>query len=174
MEEMEKSPEARIVIFLQDGDFLAAGVNGLLEASRNGMPFLVIFINSYIYNLLIYDKKTRPLPFQKHLAPQDQDSPYNMPLLLEQNGAALVARWTPLHVRRLSRSLREGLNKDGLSFVEVLSPCLMHIASEGKLGWKIDRMGGFYTDTEIRNAAPDGDLDTRLRGKMIIGKFIDR
>ena len=27
---------------------------------------------------------------------------------------------------------------------------------------------------ENRNAAPDGDLDTRLRGKMIIGKFIDR
>jgi 2-oxoglutarate ferredoxin oxidoreductase subunit beta len=170
----QKKPDTRIVIFLQDGDFLAAGVNSLLGASQKGEPFVVVFINSYIYNLLIYDKKTRPLPFQKQLAPKDLESPYNMPLLMERNGACFVARWTPLHVRRLSKSIQEALSKEGLSFIEVLSPCLMYIASEGKLGWKIDRMGTFYTDTEIRGTAPDLDLDTRLRSPMIIGKFTDR
>ena len=172
--ERKKKPDTRIIIFLQDGDFLTAGVNGLLEASKKRESLCVVFINSFIYNLLIDDKKTRPLPFQKQLAPQDSESPYNMPLLMEQNGASLIARWTPLHVRRLSKSIQEALTKEGLSFIEVLSPCLMHIASEGKLGWKIDRMGTFYTDSEIRSAAPDFELDTRLKGSIIVGKFINR
>ena len=172
--ERKKNPDTRIVIFLQDGDFLTAGVNGLLEASGRGESFVVVFINSFIYNLLIDDKKTRPLPFQMQLAPQDSESPYNMPLLMERHGASFVARWTPLHVRRLSKSIQEALTKEGLSFIEVLSPCLMHIASEGKLGWKIDRMGTFYKDSEIRSTAPDLDLDTRLQRPIIVGKFINR
>lgn len=174
LEEKLKYPDSHIFLFIQDGDFLVSGVNELLKISQKGESLIVVFINSYIYNLLIYDKKTRPLPFQKHLAPQETESPYNMPLLMERNGASLIARWTPLHVRRLSNTIRDAVSKQGLSFIEVLSPCLMYIASEGKLGWKIDRMGAFYTDSEIRNDAPLDNLDTRIQDKIIVGKFIDR
>jgi 2-oxoglutarate ferredoxin oxidoreductase subunit gamma len=49
--------------------------------------------------------------------------PFNLPYLAAAGGASYVARWTVLHARRLTWTLRDAMQHPGFSFVEIIAPC---------------------------------------------------
>lgn len=167
-----KNPELKVVVFLNDADFIGCGADDFIEAGRKGAELLVIYINNFIY--IITEYKVLPVtPFirtlDKHL-----ELPFNIPHLAKSCGAAYVARWTPLHVRRLMYSITDAFKKQGFCVIEVISPCLMYYASSGKIGETIDRMRFFHDNTVIKHGESTENLDIRLQDKLIMGKFIDR
>ncbi len=58
--------------------------------------------------------------------------------------------------------------------IEVISPCLMYYASDGKIGEKVDRMNLYHTRSVIKNGEPTENLDIRSQDKIIVGKFVDK
>jgi 2-oxoglutarate ferredoxin oxidoreductase subunit beta len=168
----EKNPEKKAIVFLNDTDFIASGAEGLIEAGASGVELTVIYINNFIY--VVTECKTVPMtPFVRN-STNGIELPFNIPNLADSSGARYVARWTPLHVRRLMRSITDTMNKPGLSLIEVISPCLMYYATDGKIGETIDRMRFFRDHAVIKHDEPTENLDIRNQDNIIIGKFIDR
>jgi 2-oxoglutarate ferredoxin oxidoreductase subunit beta len=93
---------------------------------------------------------------------------------MEATGAVYVARWTTYHVKQLSRSITELLQKPGFGFIEILSPCPVLYQRRNKLGDAVDMMHWFRKRGKIRNGAPTAEAAIPADGDFIIGKFVDR
>lgn len=174
----KENPDYEIVVFLNDTDFMAYGADSLFKKYPRELKLIVIYINSFLYNLFVAHKLMFNTPFSRSAdnlknIPGKLNHPFNLPDLAVTSGAVFVARWTPLHVRRFYFSLKKAFNKNGLSFIEIISPCLMYFASDKGLGRTLDRMKYFLKKSVIKNGEPTEDLDTRNENELIIGNFID-
>jgi len=167
-----EEPDRKVVIFLNDTDLITSGVESFIRAGKENARLLVMYINNYIYRILTEHKELPNTPFSHGSSNSATVSPTNFPHLAASSDAAYVARWTPLHVRRLMFSIMEALSIDGLSVIEVISPCLMFYGSDGNAGRILDRMDYFYQNSVIRNNEPTENLDLGDRSEIIVGKFI--
>jgi len=168
-----KNPNWRVVVFLSDADFMISGADDFVGIVKKGIDILVIYINNYIYYLYIKGKNLTKTPFMGVTVDKSIESPFNIPHLAESCGFRYIARWTPLHVRRLSYSMTDSLQKPGPSLIEVISPCLMYYSSEGLVGTSLNRMDYFYDNSIIKKGERTENLDLRFKDKIIVGEFKD-
>ncbi len=174
----KKNPDREVVVFLNDTDFMVSGADSFLEEYPRDLKLIVIYVNSFLYNLFVEQKGMHNTPFSKSIynlkeIPKEQSNPFNLPDSAAKSGAIFVSRWTPLHVRRFYFALKKAFDKNGLSFIEIISPCLMYFASDGRLGQTLDRMKYFLEKAVIKNGEPTENLDTRNNLEIIIGNFVD-
>ena len=101
------------------------------------------------------------------------DHPFNLAYLAAASGAAYVARWTTLHVRRLQRSIGEALLKPGFSFVEIISPCPTLYGRWNKQRTGLEQMTYYKEKSIIQHGADPRLADIDLNGQIIVGKFVD-
>src|SRR5436305_1810211 len=98
----------------------------------------------------------------------------NLVALAEAAGASYVARWTTYHVKQLSRSMEEVLNKKGFCFIEVLSPCPTLYQRRNKMGDGLDAMKFYKEVSKTRNGASSSECAITRSGEIVVGKFVDR
>jgi 2-oxoglutarate ferredoxin oxidoreductase subunit beta len=170
----KKNPQSRMVIFFNDNDLMVNGIDSLLKSCHAEAEILAIYINSFVCNILFFHKKFMHFNFRKQDSHVQSKAVFNLPLLMKDCGASYIARWTPLHCRRLAYSIKETLLKPGFSFIEVISPCLMYYASSGYEGKTIDRMGYYLKNAKIENDHPMEDLQTENLNNIIIGNFLNK
>ena len=68
----------------------------------------------------------------------------------------------------------EAINKNGFSFVEVISGCPTLYGRLNRAGDGLDMMKFFRDNSEIRNQAVTREVDIAFQGKIIVGKFVDQ
>ena len=168
----EKKPDKKVVLFLNDTDFITFNIGDFIKAGKKGAKILVIYVNNYIYRIFMELKALPRTPFLKESLKDKNISPFNIPHLAKSCGAKYVARWTQLHVRRLMFSIKDALTTDGFSVIEVISPCLMYYMNTENAGDIIDRMGVYENNSIIKNKEPTENLDIRAQQEIIVGKFI--
>jgi len=170
------NPDLKVVVFSGDGDLIAIGGNHFIHAARRNMDITVICINNFIYAMTGGQvAPTTPLTAWASTSPHgNYEQPFSLPLLAASCGAVYVARWTALHIRRMSNAFLEALNKPGFSFVEVVTPCSTLYGRRNRLGTGLDLMRFYHDNSEIRHGADVRDLDIDFQKKIIVGKFIDR
>lgn len=168
----QKRPESRVVIFFNENDLLVSGIDDFLFLCERGKGVLAVFINSFIHHLFLQHRELECFPLGKKILEKESQFLFNMPEEVEKCGASLVARWTPLHCRRLMFSMKKSFSKHGFSFIEVISPCLMYHASERGLGKKLHRMDDFLKNSAIMDGKSKDNLDTR-ENRIIVGNFVD-
>ncbi|HIJ20075.1 MAG TPA: 2-oxoacid:ferredoxin oxidoreductase subunit beta, partial [Deltaproteobacteria bacterium] len=119
------NPALNVVVFSGDGDLFAIGGNHFIHAARRNVDLTVVCVNNFNYGMTGGQvAATTPLYVKTTTTPMgNPDTPFNLPLLAYAAGATYVARWTILHTRDLTESIREAVLNRGFSFVEVLSPC---------------------------------------------------
>jgi 2-oxoglutarate ferredoxin oxidoreductase subunit beta len=168
-------PELLVTVFSGDGDLSGIGGNHLIHAARRNMDLLVILVNNFIYGMTGgQNAPTTPPTARSSTMPYGNfEPPFNLPHLAASCGAAYVARWTSLHVRRLTRSFEEGIRRKGFRFIEVIAPCSTLYARLNKLGTGFDLMQYYYEQSEIRNGADTRELTIDYQGPLICGKFVD-
>lgn len=167
-----KKPDIKVVLILNDTDFIASNIDELIKAGKNGAKLLVIYVNNFIYRIFMEHKALPRTPFLKGSSKDKNVSPFNIPYLAKSCGAEYVARWTQLHVRRLMFSIKDALSTDGFSVIEVISPCLMYYVNTETVSETIDRMGVFEDNSIIKHNEPTKNLDIRAQEEIIVGKFI--
>ncbi|MBN1347939.1 2-oxoacid:ferredoxin oxidoreductase subunit beta [candidate division KSB1 bacterium] len=169
------NPELKVVVFSGDGDLIAIGGNHFIHAARRNVDLTVICVNNFIYAMTGGQlAPTTPALANSSTSPYGNfDQPFNLPLLAASSGATYVARWTVLHIRRLSRCITEALNKKGFSFVEVICPCTTLYARRNKLGTGLDLLKFYHDNSEIRHGADPRELEIGFQKKLIVGKFVD-
>lgn len=170
------NPDMKVVVFSGDGDLIAIGGNHFIHAARRNIDMLVVCLNNFIYAMTGGQvAPTTPLTAYATTSPFGcVEPPFNIPYLADSSGAVYVARWTTLHVRRLTNAFVEALNKKGLSVVEAISPCAQYYSRINRLGDGLDMMRYYHDNAEIRNGEDTKNLDIDFQGKIIIGKFVDR
>jgi 2-oxoglutarate ferredoxin oxidoreductase subunit beta len=168
-------PELLVTVFSGDGDLSGIGGNHLIHAARRNMDLLVILVNNFIYGMTGgQNAPTTPPTARSSTMPYGNfEPPFNLPHLAASCGAAYVARWTSLHVRRLTRSFEEGIRRKGFRFIEVIAPCSTLYARLNKLGTGFDLMQYYYEQSEIRTGADTRELTIDYQGPLICGKFVD-
>jgi len=170
------NPELKVIVFSGDGDLISIGGNHLIHAARRNMDLTVICVNNFIYAMTGGQcAPTTPLRASSSTSPYgNSDMPFNLPMLATSCGATYVARWTSLHIRRLTRSMSEALNKPGFSFVEVIAPCSTLYARRNRLGTGLDLMKFYHDNSEIKHGANLDELDIAFQEKIVVGKFVDK
>jgi 2-oxoglutarate ferredoxin oxidoreductase subunit beta len=100
------------------------------------------------------------------------ESPFNLPLLAWASGATYVARWTILHTRELTESIKKAILKNGFSFIEVLAPCPINYGRRNREK-AMDTLRLYQDRTLIRNNADPRDLDIDFSTRVVLGEFVD-
>ena len=170
------NPDIKTIVFSGDGDLISIGGNHFIHAARRNIDMLVICVNNFIYAMTGGQvAPTTPLGAFATTSPfGNVEAPFNIPYIADSAGAVYVARWTALHIRRLTNSMTEALNKKGFSVIEVISPCAMYYSRINKLGDGLDMMRHYHDNCEIRHGEDTRNLDIGFQSKIIMGKFVDR
>jgi len=170
------NPELNVIVFSGDGDLAAIGGNHFINAARRNQDLKVICVNNFIYGMTGGQlAPTTPPGAKTSTTPYgNQDYPFNIAHLAAACGATYVARWTALHVRRVTRSMKEVLQKRGFSLIEVIAPCSTLYARLNKLGSGFDLMKYYHDNSIIKNGANPAETNIdEFQGKLICGKFVD-
>ncbi|MGQ9577819.1 MAG: thiamine pyrophosphate-dependent enzyme [Candidatus Aminicenantales bacterium] len=170
------NPELKVVVFSGDGDIVGIGGNHFIHAARRNMDLVVICVNNFNYAMTGGQvAATSPLGANLSTAPYGNfEYPFNLPYLAEASGATYVARWTCLHIRRVTKSIQEALQRRGFSFIEVITPCVTLYARRNRLGDGLNLLRYYYESSVIQHGADTRTLDIAYQGKIIVGKFVDK
>jgi 2-oxoglutarate ferredoxin oxidoreductase subunit beta len=170
------NPELQVVVYSGDGDLFAIGGNHFIHAARRNMDLKVICVNNLTYAMT--GGQTAPTTPAKVISATNPygvfEPSFNLVALAEAAGASYVARWTTFHVKQLSRSMEEVLNKKGFCFIEVLSPCPTLYQRRNKMGDGLDAMKSYKDLSKVRHGARTSECELSKSGEIIVGKFVDR
>lgn len=170
------NPDLKVVVFSGDGDIVGIGGNHFIHAARRNIDIIVICVNNFNYAMTGGQvAATTPILANASTAPHgNYEYPFSLPYLAEASGATYVARWTALHLRRVTKSIQEAFAKRGFSFIEVITPCVTLYARRNRLGDGLNLLKYYYENSEIQHGADTRTLDISYQGKLIVGKFVDK
>jgi len=168
-------PDMKVIVFSGDGDLTCIGGNHFLHTARRNLDITVICVNNFIYGMTggqlapttPEDAKTTTSPYG------NSEYTLNIPYVAAACGAVYVARWTVLHIKRLTRAIKEAILKPGFSLVEVIAPCSTLYARKNRLGTGTDLLHFYHDNCEINHGADLPTLDLKYQEKIICGKFLD-
>jgi len=168
------NPELKVVVISGDGDLFAIGGNHFIHAARRNVDIKVICANNFNYGMTGGQQgPTTPLNVSTTTTPYGNiEHPFNLVHLAAASGAVYVARWTALHVRRLTESIKKALQKEGFSFVEVISPCPEIYGRRTKMGNAIEFMNWFKKASEIQNFSDPAKAEITPE-RIPVGEFVD-
>lgn len=168
----QKNPRVKMILFLDDADFLVTGVEPFVQAGVKGTELLIVYFNNFIYRIFMEHKALRSPIYSGPASEGRFQSPFNIPSLARFCGAGTIARWTPHHPNRLLESLMHVFRHPDYSVVELISPCLMYFPNVDGCGQRIDRKRLYMEETMIRNNAPAEELDIGAQDRIVIGEFL--
>jgi len=168
------NPNLEVVIISGDGDLFAIGGNHFIHAARRNIGIKVVCVNNLNYGMTGGQQgPTTPIDSITPTSPYGNiENPFNLVHLGAASGATYVARWTTLHVRRLTISLKKMLAKKGFSFVEVLAPCPEIYGRHNKMRSGLEMMSWFRKASVIDNFSDPSKAEITPE-KIVVGEFMD-
>jgi len=168
------NPELNVVVISGDGDLFAIGGNHFIHAARRNVDITVICSNNFNYGMTGGQYgPTTPLDAWTTTTPYGNiEQPFNLVHLAVASGAVYVARWTTIHIRRLTNSIKKALQKEGFSFIEVISPCPDIYGRRNKMKTGIEMMNWLRKVSEIQHKSDPAKAEVTPQ-KIILGEFVD-
>ncbi|MDH7477125.1 MAG: 2-oxoacid:ferredoxin oxidoreductase subunit beta [Candidatus Bathyarchaeota archaeon] len=168
------NPELEVVIISGDGDLFAIGGNHFIHAARRNIGIKVICANNFNYGMTGGQQgPTTPIEALTTTTPYGNiEHPFNLVHLAAASGATYVARWTTLHVRRLTQSIKKLLQKEGFGFIEVVSPCPEIFGRYNKMRTGLEMMEWFRKASAIENFSDPAKAEITPE-RIVVGEFVD-
>jgi len=168
------NPELTVAVISGDGDLFAIGGNHFIHAARRNLDIKVICANNFIYGMTGgQGGPTTPLETWTTTTPYGNiEQAFNLVHLAAACGAVYVARWTTLQTRWLIESIKKALQKEGFSFIEIISECPEIFGRYNKMETALKMMKWFkeasvvqhFSDPAKANITPD---------RIVVGEFVD-
>ena len=167
-------PEKHVMVASGDGDLTAIGGNHLIHAARRNIDLTVILINNGIYGMTGgQTAPTTPRGLKTITSPYGTlEHTFDISAMVAAAGASYVARWTTYHPRKMTRSIKKGIQKKGFAFIESVSQCPVQYGKASKLGEAVDMLKYFKENSIRVNKAKEMSAE-ELEGKIIVGEFVD-
>ena len=120
------NPNLKVIGFEGDGDAYDEGIAHLVSAARKNTDITVIIHDNRVFALTTGQyTPTSPIGFKGKSTPQGSFEKTLNPIeLMMASGATFVARSYAGNPAHLKRILKKAIEHKGLSFVEVLQPCV--------------------------------------------------
>jgi len=168
------NPELEVVVISGDGDLFAIGGNHFIHAARRNIGIKVICANNFNYGMTGGQQgPTTPLEASTTTTPYGNiEHPFNLVHLAAASGATYVARWTTLHVRRLTQSIKRMLQKEGFCFIEVVSPCPEIFGRRNKMRTGLEMMEWFRRASVVENFSDPSKAEISPE-KIVVGEFVN-
>lgn len=168
------NPKLNVVVISGDGDLFAIGGNHFIHAARRNIDMTVMCSNNFNYGMTGGQfGPTTPLDAYTTTTPYGNiEHPFNLVHLAAAAGAVYVARWTALHVQRLTESIKKALQKKGFKFIEVISPCPEIYGRRNKLGKAVDIMNRYKDVSQIRHGYDPSKAEITPE-RIVVGEFVD-
>ncbi len=168
-------PELKVLVVSGDGDLLAIGGNHFIHAARRNIDITVICVNNLNYGMT-GGQLAPSTPFGAKTTTSVTgcpEEPFNFCYLASACGAVYVARWTSLHIRRLTNSITEAMQKRGFGFVEILTPCPTSFGRRNKIGTALETLKFYHERSVIRNDIDPKEAPIDFGSNIVVGKFMD-
>ena len=119
------NPELTVFVVMGDGDATAIGGNHLIHAARRNINLNAIIVNNYIYGMTggQYSPTTPPGAFASTAPYGTVEPPFDICNLVAAAGATYVARTTAFHSPRITQYVKQAVEHQGFSVVEVMANC---------------------------------------------------
>ena len=168
------NPELEVVVISGDGDLFAIGGNHFIHAARRNIGIKVICANNFNYGMTGGQQgPTTPLEASTTTTPHGNiEHPFNLVHLAAASGATYVTRWTALHVRRLTQSIKRMLQKEGFCFIEVVSPCPEIFGRRNKMRTGLDMMEWFRRASVVENFSDPSKAEISPE-RIVVGEFVN-
>ena len=168
-------PDMTVTVMSGDGDLFAIGGNHLIHAARRNVNLKIICVNNFNYGMTGGQvASTTPIGAKTSTTPYgNYEHAFNLPHVAHASGAVYVARWTTFHALQLVQSICEANQKEGFTFIEVISPCPTGYGRPNKLGTGLEEMKFYRERSTVINGADPATVGLELRGDITVGKFID-
>jgi 2-oxoglutarate ferredoxin oxidoreductase subunit beta len=168
------NPKLDVVIMSGDGDLFAIGGNHFIHAARRNIGVKVICANNFNYGMTGGQQgPTTPLEALTTTTPYGNiEHPFNLVHLAAASGATYVARWTTLHVRRLTQSIIKLLQKEGFCFIEVITPCPEIFGRRNKMRTSLEMMEWFKKASVVEHFSDPAKAQITSE-KIVVGEFVD-
>ena len=151
-------PEMHVVVVAGDGDTASIGGNHLIHAIRRNAPLTVLCNNNEIYGLTGGQTgPTTPTGTKTLSSPAgNPNTPINLQGLVRSSAHALYAKTTVYHQIHMRNVIREAIEHDGFSFVDITSQCIEN--NGRRIGFaSANDMLTFYRKT-YRRAPKDAEI----------------
>jgi 2-oxoglutarate ferredoxin oxidoreductase subunit beta len=168
-------PESSVIVTSGDGDLFAIGGNHFIHAARRNMDLTVVCVNNFNYGMT-GGQAAPSTPFGARTTTSpigNSEEPFNFCSLAATCGAVYVARWTALHIRWLTDSLIEAMQKRGFSFIEILAPCPTAFGRRNKMRNSVELLKFFHERSVIRNQIDPKEAVLDFNNHLVVGKFVD-
>jgi len=168
------NPELDVVVISGDGDLFAIGGNHFIHAARRNIGIKVICANNFNYGMTGGQQgPTTPAEAYTTTTPYGNIEPsFNLVHLATASGATYVARWTTLHVRRLTQSIKRMMQKEGFCFIEVVSPCPEIFGRRNKMKTGLEMMEWFRRASVVENFSDPSKADITPE-RIVVGEFVN-
>ncbi|MBU0498512.1 MAG: 2-oxoacid:ferredoxin oxidoreductase subunit beta [Gammaproteobacteria bacterium] len=170
------NPELKVVVVSGDGDLFGIGGNHFIHAARRNMDIVVICVNNFTYGMTGGQlTPTTPQTANASTTPYgNYEYPFSLPFLADACGATYVARWTSLHARNITKSIREAFNHKGFSFIEVIAPCTTLYQRRNRLGDGLDALNYYKEEAEVGQEIDTRDVGIDFQSEIRMGRFVKR
>jgi len=168
------NPELTVAVISGDGDLFAIGGNHFIHAARRNLDIKVICANNFIYGMTGgQGGPTTPLNTWTTTTPYGSiEQAFNLVHLATACGAVYVARWTTLQTRWLTESIKKSLQKEGFSFIEVISECPEIFGRYNKMATALKMMKWFKEASDVQHFSDPAKAEI-TPSHIVIGEFID-
>lgn len=168
------NPELEVVVISGDGDLFAIGGNHFIHAARRNIGIKVICANNFNYGMTGGQQgPTTPVESLTSTTPYGSiENPFNLVHLAAASGATYVARWTTLHVRRLTQSIKRMLQKEGFCFIEVVTPCPEIFGRHNKMRTGLEMMEWFRRASVVENFSDPSKAEISSE-RIVLGEFVN-
>lgn len=128
-------PGLHVVALMGDGDGTTIGGNHFIHSARRNIDVTAIIVNNLNYGMTggQFSATTPHDAVTATTAFGNPERPFDVCALAEAAGANYVARTTIYNGRLLRTSIKDALNKEGFSLVEVISPCPTQFGRRNKI-----------------------------------------
>jgi 2-oxoglutarate ferredoxin oxidoreductase subunit beta len=168
------NPELKVVVISGDGDLFAIGGNHFIHAARRNIDIPVICVNNFIYGMTGGQAgPTTPINTWTSTTPFGNiEQSFNLVHLAAACGSVYVARWTTLHTRWLTESIKKALQKEGFSFIEVVSECPELFGRYNKMETAIKMMKWFKEASQVQHFSDPSKAEI-TPNRLVVGEFVD-
>ena len=168
-------PDKQVMVVSGDGDLTAIGGNHLIHAARRNINLTVVLVNNGIYGMTGgQTAPTTPRGIKTVTSPYGaMEHHFDISPMVVSAGASYVARWTTMHPRQMTRSIKKGIQKKGFALIEAVSQCPVQFGRVSQLGGAVDMLKHFKKSSIRINKAQEMD-EAALQDKIVVGEFIDR
>jgi len=168
-------PDLKPIIFSGDGDCLAIGMCHFMHAARRNVDMLVILLNNEVYGMTGGQvAPTTASGVRTTTTPQGMHEPaFDAVKLAMAAGATYVARWTIAQPFQLMKSIEKALDHKGFSLIDVISICPTYRGRLNGLTSPVEMLRWLKQNT-IPLKEAEGKSEEELRGKYIVGEFLER